>query len=210
MTDINMELLLHKITDKGDHENLPSNSSAVVIPLIERDGTPHILFEERSHALSFQPGEVCFPGGRIEKGESPRDAAIRECLEELYPDDKKNASGKFDIISSFTPLMGPTGSIVYPYIGLIKEYDFTYSRDEVEQVFTYSIDYLLSHPPVSYPMRKETIAPDNFPYDLIPGGQSYRFHTMHYDMWIYKDTSPVIWGFTGRLLHSFLKSVFQK
>ena len=37
---------------------------AVVLPLLERDGEMHILFEVRSPGIS-QGGEVCFPGGRI-------------------------------------------------------------------------------------------------------------------------------------------------
>lgn len=41
--------------------------SAVLIPLIQKDDGYHILFEVRSKKLRRQPGEVCFPGGRVNK-----------------------------------------------------------------------------------------------------------------------------------------------
>lgn len=57
-------------------------SYAVFIPLIEIDGEDHILFEVRSQNIA-QPGEVSFPGGRLEEGEGFKDAALRETMEEL-------------------------------------------------------------------------------------------------------------------------------
>lgn len=37
---------------------------AVLLPLIEKDGEIHILFEVRSLSMRRQPGEICFPGGK--------------------------------------------------------------------------------------------------------------------------------------------------
>ena len=62
---------------------LPKGSAAVLIPILIRDGKYHVLYEVRSAKLKTQPGEVCFPGGRIEQGETPGEAAIREACEEL-------------------------------------------------------------------------------------------------------------------------------
>lgn len=44
---------------------------AVLVPLVRRRGAAHLLFEVRADTLNRQPGEVCFPGGRIEAGEPP-------------------------------------------------------------------------------------------------------------------------------------------
>ena len=60
---------------------------AVFIPIINIDGKDHILFEVRSDIVS-QKGEVSFPGGGVNKGESFEMAAIRECREELNLDEK--------------------------------------------------------------------------------------------------------------------------
>lgn len=46
---------------------------SVLIPLVEREGKMHVLLEKRAAHIS-QPGEICFPGGRIEAGEQPQAA----------------------------------------------------------------------------------------------------------------------------------------
>ena len=57
---------------------------AVLIPLIEReDGNVDVLFETRAQELDAQPGEICFPGGAMEGGESPLETALRETCEEI-------------------------------------------------------------------------------------------------------------------------------
>ena len=53
---------------------------------MEGEKGPEILFEVRAAGLRHQPGEVCFPGGKIEKGEGAREAAARETCEELCLD----------------------------------------------------------------------------------------------------------------------------
>ncbi len=201
--NMNTKELLEKIRNNTKEDMIPPKSSAVIIPLVEISGEIHVLFEVRSPALKFQPGEVCFPGGRIEAGEAPMDAALREISEELLID-----SGKTEIISSLAPLFGPTGSLVYPYVALLHDYKMTYSTDEVAKVFTYPISFFKEHPANRYPMQKPTIPPDNFPFQKVTGGtDTYNWHVQKYDMWIYEDTDPVVWGFTGRLLHAFLELI---
>ncbi|MBQ2617853.1 MAG: CoA pyrophosphatase, partial [Oscillospiraceae bacterium] len=41
--------------------------AAVLVPLLERDGALHVLFEQRD-AHIMQGGEICFPGGHVEPG----------------------------------------------------------------------------------------------------------------------------------------------
>ena len=62
---------------------LPHPSYAVVIPVVwNGDGAAELLIEVRAAGIS-QAGDPCFPGGRIEPGESPAQAAAREMEEEL-------------------------------------------------------------------------------------------------------------------------------
>ncbi|NEU34154.1 CoA pyrophosphatase, partial [bacterium LRH843] len=57
---------------------------AVLVPLVQKQDELHVLFEVRAHHLRRQPGEICFPGGKIEPNDStPQDAAVRETTEEL-------------------------------------------------------------------------------------------------------------------------------
>ena len=58
--------------------------SSILIPLIQVDEEWHILFEVRSFTMRKQPGDISFPGGRIDStDETPLEAAIRETHEEL-------------------------------------------------------------------------------------------------------------------------------
>ncbi len=59
-------------------------SAAVLVPLVEREEGFSVLLTERSFALKDHPGQISFPGGRIEPGDaSPWEAALREAQEEI-------------------------------------------------------------------------------------------------------------------------------
>ena len=58
--------------------------AAVLIPVVARPEGPTILLTQRAEALSRHPGQIAFPGGRIEPSDtSPLDAALREAEEEV-------------------------------------------------------------------------------------------------------------------------------
>ena len=60
---------------------------AVLIPLVQVNDEWHVLFEVRSLTMRKQPGDISFPGGRIDPTDaSPMEAAIRETHEELGVD----------------------------------------------------------------------------------------------------------------------------
>jgi len=56
---------------------------AVLVPMVEGEEGLSLLYEVRAHTLRRQPGEVCFPGGRLEPGEDAVSCALRETWEEL-------------------------------------------------------------------------------------------------------------------------------
>ena len=45
-----------------------------------------IIFEVRAKTIRYQPGDICLPGGRVEPGETPEQAVLREMAEELQID----------------------------------------------------------------------------------------------------------------------------
>lgn len=72
------KVLRSKFTAKGlDHPRY-----AIVIPIVFEEKDPFLLIEVRAENIS-QAGDPCFPGGKIEPGELPDEAASREMKEEL-------------------------------------------------------------------------------------------------------------------------------
>jgi coenzyme A diphosphatase NUDT7 len=78
---MNIEYIRNKLKNLRPKPVDEEVSFAVLVPLIEIDGELNLIYEVRSNSIA-QPGEISFPGGRIEDDESPMEAAIRETSEE--------------------------------------------------------------------------------------------------------------------------------
>ncbi|WP_156290091.1 NUDIX hydrolase [Oceanobacillus salinisoli] len=175
--------------------------SAVLLPLVEIENETHVLFEVRSMKLRTQPGDICFPGGRIdEEDETPKHCAIRETTEEL--------GLKETDITDVIPLdyvVADMGRIIYPFIGHIKNPDkIIPNEDEVGEIFTIPLNYLLQNEPETYKIYLEIKPEDDFPFDLIIGGENYQWQMRHIDELFYKYYGKVVWGLTAKILHHFL------
>jgi 8-oxo-dGTP pyrophosphatase MutT (NUDIX family) len=86
--------------------------SAVIAPLIERDGELNLLFIERTKYEGVHSGQIGFPGGKFEKSDANLlYTAIRETQEEIGFSD-------FEILGPITPLyIPPSRFLVYPFLG---------------------------------------------------------------------------------------------
>ena len=119
-----------------------AKSAAVLIPLtVLENEEPRSLFEKRSPEVR-QGGEICFPGGRIEAGETPEQTAVRETSEELLI-----SPGKIELIAPMFVMAGPGGAEIHSFLGRIREYTGTFNRDEAENVFTIPLQWFLENPP---------------------------------------------------------------
>ena len=76
---------------------------SVTIPLIETEEGLSMVFEVRAAGLKTQPGDICFPGGRMEEGETALQCALRELKEEtgISPSDLR-VLGQFDTLHEFS------------------------------------------------------------------------------------------------------------
>ncbi len=177
---------------------------AVLVPMLETPEGTSLLFEVRSAGLRRQPGEICFPGGRLEPGEAPEACAVRETAEELLID-----PGQIQVLGPGDILYSPFNSIIYPYIGLIKDYAGTMCREEVASVLTVPLRFFTEHSPEVYTGTVVRQLPENFPYDRIPGGATYPWSTGVHETLFYQYGSHVIWGITALIVRSAAELIRQ-
>lgn len=174
--------------------------SAVLIPLVKVDNSYSILFELRSKTMKTQPGEISFPGGKIEEKETPKEACIRETCEELGI-----TQNNIEIISPLDIYVSPSNLIIHPYLGILKDINnININKDEVDHTFLVPIDYLLDYKADYYTNDVKVIPNKNFPYEKIPHKENYKFAEGNYPVWFYEYNNYVIWGITARILENFL------
>ena len=111
-----------------------------MVCIVDRAGAAHLVLTRRALGLARDPGLVALPGGRIERGEHPVDAALREADEEvgLRP-------GAVSIQCSLGTLERPrTGTSVVAYLGFVEgEFELYASVDEVHEIFEVPLGSLL-------------------------------------------------------------------
>ncbi len=160
--------------------------ACVLVPLV-RDGDGwSLLFSRRSANLAAHSGQIAFPGGVVEEGETLADAAMREAQEEVgIAPERVELIGRLDDLATAN-----TGFLVAPFVGVIHErIEYVLQESEVDEVFEVPVDALLtpSLPEVRY---------------VTYGGKSY-------PAYFYPYAGYEIWGLTGRMLKTFLDLVWQ-
>jgi peroxisomal coenzyme A diphosphatase NUDT7 len=181
---------------------------AILVPLIEVNDETHILFEVRSFNMRRQPGEICFPGGRIDKSDKDAEsAAMRETSEELGISQ--------NLISDIHPLdylVSPFGTIIYPFAGKLNAglKDLSPNPAEVEEVFTSPLKDLQKKEPELYDIKFSVEPEENFPYKSIPGGENYDWQARNLKEHFYYYEDKVIWGLTAKILHHFIEIISNK
>jgi coenzyme A diphosphatase NUDT7 len=178
-------------------------SAAVLVPIVCEKGQPSILFEVRSSHLSWQPGEVCFPGGHIEDGDkNSLFAAVRETKEELG----LVSIEEIEVLGSIEEIISPIGVRLFPHVGYIPSaHLIAPNHDEVEEVFTVPLDFLLKCEPIISHMEMGTRPLTDFPFTLV-GGYSEQWKVRKtYKVLFYQYGKYVIWGLTAQVLQLFLE-----
>lgn len=177
-----------------------ARSAAVMFPVTEdASGKCCLLFEVRSPKI-IQGGEICLPGGRVEDGESPARAVIRESAEELLLEEKQ-----IRLTAPMFTMYGAGGAYIYSYLAELEGYRGTFSPEEVESVFLLPVDELLEMEPLVCTAPYTAELPEDFPYHLIPGGRNYPWRKRLRRYYFYETRFGVIWGMTGELVYHFLQ-----
>ncbi|WDC83701.1 CoA pyrophosphatase [Caloramator sp. mosi_1] len=172
---------------------------SVVIPIVY-DGEYKILFEVRSHKLKFQPGDISLPGGKVEEGESPKEAALRELMEELGI-----SEDSFEYIGQFDTLVTYHGRIIYVFTVFLKELNFNLSTDEVEEIFQVPIKYFKENTPDMY----FAIIKANFEKEIKYKKMNNRLLSYRSPIYFYEYSGRIIWGITAKIIYNFIKQMFK-
>lgn len=125
----------------GGQQYRPGRTAAVLVPVIDQDD-PELVLTLRARDLAHHPGQVCFPGGAIERpDETAVETALRETREEIgVPEAAIRPIGfldRYDTISDYR---------VLPVVGLMEPgLEWVPDRTEVDEVFTVPLSYLTDH-----------------------------------------------------------------
>lgn len=169
--------------------NLPGlvlRESAVLVPLFERDGVPHILFTRRPAHLRNHANQFSFPGGgRDPEDPTPLHTALRETEEELGIDRSRvRVLGMLDEIPTITSFR------IQPFVGIIPgDGQYRPSAEEVAFILEVPLAGLLD-PSVRRVEKR-----------MVQGVER--------DMYSYTYNSHVIWGATARILYNLLEHISQ-
>ena len=170
---------------------------AIAIPFIDAE---HLLFQVRSDKLDRQPGDICFPGGAVEDGETPEEAVIRELSEELL------LSREQIDLHEETCLLVNDSAIIHCFPCHICDYDGSFNHEEVAEVFLVPLSFFENTPAKVYEVDWKPVFPSDFPFDKIHGGRNYGWRPRKSRIRFYEYGGRVIWGMTARIIENFVHS----
>lgn len=131
---------LNPCVPTGDADGVELRPAAVLVPIIDRPDGLTVLLTQRTDHLDHHPGQVSFPGGRVEEHDADEiDTALRETEEEVGLD-----RSFVEVIGSLDQYRTGTGFDVTPVVALVRE-GFTLSLDafEVAATFEIKLDFVL-------------------------------------------------------------------
>ncbi|ESP88963.1 NUDIX hydrolase [Candidatus Halobonum tyrrellensis] len=104
--------------------------AAVLAPVVDRGGTPHVLFTKRADHLGSHPGQMSFPGGGVEAEDADLKAtALREADEEigLRP-------GEVEVVGRLDDVETVSDYVVTPFVGTVPDREYAPSDGEVAEI----------------------------------------------------------------------------
>lgn len=155
--------------------------AAVLVALADGVEGPSVLLTRRSWELRHHRGEISFPGGRMDPGETPLDTALREADEEVGLDPRSvQVHGELEHLNTVV-----SRSYIVPKVGALAE--------QVELVGrTMEVDRVMWVPLV------ELTRPDTYRAEVWGTGPTARvLHFFHLD-------DETVWGATGHMLYDLL------
>ena len=177
---------------------------SVTIPLIETEEGLSMVFEVRAAGLKTQPGDICFPGGRMEEGETALQCALRELKEEtgISPSDLR-VLGQFDTLHEFS------GHTLYTFAVSLAPQALQKARlnqEEVAELFTVPLKFFRENTAEIYDIDVVSDVSD-FPYDKTGISPDYKWRKGKNLLPLYRYEDKIIWGITARIGKWFIEQI---
>jgi 8-oxo-dGTP pyrophosphatase MutT (NUDIX family) len=173
----------------------PGAPAAVLVLLFEQDDEARVVLTRRAAHLRTHTGEVSFPGGRLDAGETPEAGALRESAEEVGLDPAEVA-----VVGRLTPLATFSSSAtITPVVGVLPGVPrLVANPHEVEHVFDVSLAELAA----DAVFREERwIVPGR----RLPMAESSEDGS--FPVWFFELPHDTVWGATARMLVELLRLV---
>jgi 8-oxo-dGTP pyrophosphatase MutT (NUDIX family) len=163
----------------------PLRPAAVLLPIVDRPGGLSVLLTLRASDLRAHSGQVAFPGGKIDAGETPREAALREAREEIGLDERF-----VEPLGWLDPYFTGTGFRVAPLVALVKpSFALKVNTREVDEVFETPFAFLMD--PANHRLE-----------DREWQGRRRKYYAMPHE-------GRYIWGATAGILRNLYEKLFS-
>ena len=192
--DLPADVFSRELLETGDH-NLnrakfsyigPGKPAAVMVPVVARAEGATVLLTQRTNHLRAHPGQIAFPGGRMDPEDiSPAAAAFREAHEEIGLT-ARHASA----IGYLDPYQTGTGYRVIPLVAMVQTgFELIVNPDEVDATFEVPLAYLMQ--PDNQKLHHREIDGVMRSFHAVPFGERY------------------IWGVTAGILRNFYEKLYR-
>jgi 8-oxo-dGTP pyrophosphatase MutT (NUDIX family) len=159
--------------------------AAVLASIVARRDGPTVLLTLRAAAMRSHSGQVAFPGGRIDAGETPQAAALREAREEIGLDARH-----IEPLGWLDPYLTGTGYRVLPLVAILEPgFSLNLNPHEVEAVFETPLRFLID--PANHRRCEREWQ-----------GRMRRFYAMAHE-------GRYIWGATAGILRNLYERLYR-
>lgn len=181
--------------DFGDHRlnpdlhglfvNAKLREAAVLVPVVDRGRDASVILTQRTEGLKAHPGQIAFPGGRVDpEDRDVEHAAMREAMEEIGLH-----AGHIEIVGRLPDYVSGSGYRIVPVLSVVRPgFRLTLNPDEVDSVFEVPLGFLMD--PSNHRRQSRTWAnKERFFYEM-PFGDRY------------------IWGVTAGIIRTLYERLY--